>query len=247
MKKHFDWQVAVGLILILLTTLFYVIHFLLFRDLHHIFIYFVGDVAFVFFEVLLITLVIHRLLHHREKLSIQKKLNMLKAAFFSEVGTELLRRLVDFEGDTSRIGQQLAVPDDWSERTFLNVRETFMQGDFVMDSKKGDLKSLRDYLQEKKTFLLELLMNTNLHENESFTNLVWAVFHLMEELERRCRLEDITGSDRQQLEDDIKLVYHLMLDSWMNFVQHLNINYPRLHSLAVRTNPFKGQKTAEAK
>jgi hypothetical protein len=247
MKWYFDWQVIVGFILMLLTALFYAIHFLLFRDLHHILIYFVGDVAFVFFEVLLITMVIHRLLHHREKVSIQKKLNMLKGAFFSEIGTDLLRRLVAFEGDTSRIGQQLAIPADWSEKTFFNIRETFMQCDFVMDSKKGDLKSLREYLQSKKTFLLDLLMNTSLHENESFTNLVWAVFHLMEELERRCRLECLSGSDRQHLEDDIKRVYHLLINSWMDFVQHLNVNYPYLHSLAVRTNPFDDQATVEVK
>ena len=64
MKK---WQVFLGLILIALSTLVYLVHFFIFRDAHHIFIYLIGDIAFVFFEVLLVTLVLHQLLHYREK------------------------------------------------------------------------------------------------------------------------------------------------------------------------------------
>ncbi len=246
MKRRIDWQVAVALVLISLTALFYAIHFLLFRDLRHIFLYFVGDVAFVFFEVLLITLVIHRLLHHRERVSAKKRLNMRRAVFFSEVGTELLRKLMVFEGDTARIGRQLAVPRDWSERTFLNVRESFMRSDVPMDSGKGDLDSLRQYLRGGKPLLLDLLMSTGSPEDEAFTNLVWAVFHLLQELDRQGPLDDLAASDGQHLEEDIERVYRLLVCSWMEFIQHLEANYPYLHSLAVRTNPFDDQPVAEA-
>jgi hypothetical protein len=57
--KHLRWQVLLGLALVALSTLFYFIHFLIFRDAHHIFIYMVGDIAFVPVEVLLVTLIIH--------------------------------------------------------------------------------------------------------------------------------------------------------------------------------------------
>ena len=52
---------ALAAALLTLSALFYWMHFLLFHDAHHIFIYLVGDIAFVPIEVLLVTLILHRL------------------------------------------------------------------------------------------------------------------------------------------------------------------------------------------
>lgn len=70
-----------GITLILLSAIFYFMHYLIFRDVHHIFIYLVGDVAFVFIEVLLVTVIIHKLLNEREKRSRLAKMNMLIGTF----------------------------------------------------------------------------------------------------------------------------------------------------------------------
>ena len=236
--KRFDWQVILGIILIILSTLFYIIHFFLFRDIHHIFIYLLGDIAFVFIEVLLVTLVLHRLLHHREREALRKKTNMLKGAFFSEVGTDLLRMLAVFEGENSQVSQRLAVPGDWSERAFLKIREEFLYDNLDIDSRKGDLEAVIEFLRGKKPFLLSLLLSNSLLENETFTNLIWSVFHLMEELDKQPRLKDLPEPDRRHIEEDIRRVYHFLLGSWMDFIEHINVNYPFLHSMAVKNNPF---------
>jgi hypothetical protein len=55
--KRISWQVTLGLVLIILSAVVYFAHYLVFHDVHHIFIYLVGDIAFVFIEVLLVTLV----------------------------------------------------------------------------------------------------------------------------------------------------------------------------------------------
>ena len=60
--KRGRWQLYLGLSLVVLSILLYLGHYALFRDAHHIFIYLVGDVAFVPIEVLMVTLIIHRLL-----------------------------------------------------------------------------------------------------------------------------------------------------------------------------------------
>lgn len=52
--KRLSWQVIFGLALITLSAFLYLIHYAIFRDAHHIFIYLIGDTAFVFIEVLLI-------------------------------------------------------------------------------------------------------------------------------------------------------------------------------------------------
>ena len=120
MKSIFKWQIALGLLLILLSTIIYLIHFLIFRDAHHIFIYLIGDIAFVFFEVLLVTLVIHQLLHYREKKALLQKLNMVIGAFFTEVGIELLKVLSHFHPDKINTCKQLIIKNDWSENKFYN-------------------------------------------------------------------------------------------------------------------------------
>jgi hypothetical protein len=89
--KHISWQLVLGLVLIALSIVVYSIHYLFFRDVHHIFIYLVGDIAFVFIEVLLVTLVIHQLLAQREKRAKLEKMNMVIGTFYSEVGTVLLQ------------------------------------------------------------------------------------------------------------------------------------------------------------
>ena len=79
-------------LLALLGTI-YLAHYFVFRDSHHIFIYLLGDVAFLPLEVLLVTVVLERLLTAREKSRRQQKANLLRGAFFSTVGYELLRAL----------------------------------------------------------------------------------------------------------------------------------------------------------
>ena len=75
--KLFNHYTLFGILLILLSVIFYVIHYVIFRDPHHIFIYLIGDIAFVFFEVLLVTLIIEKLLRERERQNRLEKLNMV--------------------------------------------------------------------------------------------------------------------------------------------------------------------------
>lgn len=92
-KTNLTQRVLFGLLLVLLSVFFYAVHYAIFRDSHHIFIYLIGDIAFVFIEVLMVTLIIHHLLAEREKRAMLNKLNMVIGAFFSEVGTSLLEHL----------------------------------------------------------------------------------------------------------------------------------------------------------
>src|SRR4030065_1784741 len=96
-SKHFRWQIIFAASLICLSAILYFIHYALYRDAHHIFLYLIGDIAFVPIEVLLVTLVLHHLLSEREKRAKLEKLNMIVGAFFSEIGTKLLTLFSDFD------------------------------------------------------------------------------------------------------------------------------------------------------
>jgi hypothetical protein len=238
MMKHFNWQILLGLFLIILSVVFYLIHYAIFRDVHHIFLYLIGDIAFVFIEVLLVTLIIHQLLDQREKRSKLHKLNMVIGAFFSEVGTDLMKFFIEFDGHIDKVRKNLIVADYWSDHQFLEVSKSLTNYDFKIESQKGDLEELKRFLIKKREFLLRLLENPNLLEHETFTNLLWAVFHLAEELENRVDVKKLSDTDDAHISGDIKRAYILLVSQWLNYIKHLKSDYPYLFSLAVRINPF---------
>jgi hypothetical protein len=247
LKKIFNWQVTLGIILIVLSASIYYIHFLIFRDARHIFIYLIGDIAFLFLEVFLVTIVVHNLLAHREKQTLLKKMNMVIGAFFSEVGRELIRSCIAFDPQSSSIARKLVVRSEWTDQQFYSLQKEIVSFSCIVDCKRGDLQGLRDLLVKKHGFLIGLLENQNLLEHASFTDLLWSVFHLTEELEGRRDLKNLTPTDYEHIAKDIQRAYRQLIGQWLFYMKHLKANYPYLFSLAMRTNPFDSQATIEVK
>ena len=204
-----------------------------------------GSLAFLPVQVLLVTLVVDRLLARREKLAVMKKLNMVIGAFFSEAGTELLGILASFDPDVEGIRADLVPSADWSAGDFARARARIAGYDCRIDALAGDLPALKAYLAGKREFLLALLGNPNLLEHESFTDLLWAIFHLAEELVHRDDLRGIAGADAAHLGGDIRRAYLLAASEWVAYLAHLREDYPYLHSLAVRTNPLDPSASVE--
>ena len=246
-KKSVVQRILFGVFLVLLSVFFYSLHFAIFRDAHHIFIYLVGDVAFVFIEVLLVTLIIHQVLSERERRSLLKKLNMVIGAFFSEVGTPLLGYFVGFDAAGKALSKDLLIDAEWSGEHFSEIAAALRRRNPVIDSKAGDLAGLRDFLIGERGFLVRLLENPNLLEHERFTELLWAVFHLSDELSHRKTVQHLLDSDYKHLAGDIKRAYRLLLREWVSYMEHLKNDYPYLFSLAVRTNPLNPNASPEVK
>lgn len=243
--KFLNWQVLLGLFLILLSAMLYLIHYAIFRDPHHIFLYLIGDIAFLPIEVLLVTLIVHQLLDKREKKAMLKKLNMVIGAFFSEVGTDLLKSFSIFDPHVEKIRKELIVTNDWPQQNFTEVSKQLQSYDFRIEIHKGDLEELKIFLIRERGFLLGLLENPNLLEHESFTDLLWAVFHLAEELASRASLRELPGMDYEHLAGDLQRAYSLLVSEWLSYMKHLRQDYPYLFSLAIRMNPFDPKASPE--
>jgi hypothetical protein len=236
--KRLDRQILLGAVLLVLSMLFYLLHYLIFRDPHHIFIYFVGDVAFVFVEVLLVTLIIHGVLDERERRARLEKLNMVIGAFFSGMGTRLLAALSELDPKRERLRGELVVGKEWAGQEFARVSKWLREYEYEVEIERVDWESLKELLLGNMSFLLRLLENPNLLEHESFTELLQAVFHLAEELGARGSLKGLPGADYRHLGGDIKRVYEQLVGQWLSYMEYLKGNYPYLFSLALRTNPF---------
>lgn len=238
MKRYSNF-ITLATIFIILSTTVYFIHYLIFRDPHHIFIFMGSDLAFVFLEVLLVVLVIERILARREKRAMLYRLNMVAGAFFSEVGTELLSILLGFYDTRDEIYPCLAIAQGWHHEDFKRMIASLQTVEAKPRCSNKDLNGLREFLIQNRPFLLRLLENPNVLEHESGSDMLWAVFHLAEELEARESLGELPQSDLDHIATDIHRAYVRLVAEWLNYMEHLQSDYPFLFSLFVRTNPFQ--------
>jgi hypothetical protein len=245
--KHIKWQLLLGISLVTLSAIFYLIHYALFRDAYHIFYRLIGDIAFVFIEILLVTLIINEVLAIREKKIIREKLNMVIGSFFSVVGKDLLKFFSEFDPNTDRIRRDLIITNQWSAEEFRDMSKRLKGYDYAISIRKGDLEHLKQKLVKEREFMLRLLENQHLLEHDAFTGLLMSVFHLAEELESRQDLSRLSELDLRHIAGDMQRAYSLLISEWLSYMKHLRDNYPYLFSFAMRTNPFDPNASPEIK
>lgn len=178
------------------------------------------------------------MLNKREQKARMEKLNMVIGAFFSEVGTRLLGVFSDASPDLEALRGELHVATDWTDQDFSKARARLRKADLTIEIERIDLEALCELLVSKRGFLLRLLENPVLLEHETFTDLLWAVFHLTEELTCREDKTSLPDTDRAHLLGDAARAYRRLVVQWLDYARHLKRRYPYLFSLAVRTNPF---------
>jgi hypothetical protein len=237
--KGYRVYLVLAAIFLAASALFYYIHYLIFRDPHHIFIYLLGDFAFLPLEVFLVVIVIERILARREKQAMLHKLNMVIGAFFTEVGNWLLGDLIKHFENRQEIARNLNVTKDWTPRDFRKAAAFAYHLKIDLDCHQLDLEELRAFLSRKRDFILGLLENPNLLEHDRFTDLLWAATHLDEELEARPQLQGLPEHDLEHLAGDIQRMYDHLASEWLDYVEHLKLNYPFLFSLILRMHPFQ--------
>lgn len=233
------WKLRTSLALALATVALFGLHAALFRDVKTLLFYLALDVVFVPIQVLLVSVIIERLLSERERQSMLHKLNMVVGAFFGEVGNDLLRLLDRRCLDAEEIAGHLGLGAHWKRSEFRDAARFAADSrwDFAHDATW--LAEARELLLTKRPFVLALLQNPNLLEHDSFTDMLWAVCHLTEELEARPRGVALPASDVEHLVGDVRRAFGMLLREWLAYMQHLQEAYPYMYSLAVRMNPLR--------
>ncbi|BBL69160.1 hypothetical protein [Methanoculleus chikugoensis] len=232
------WEVRLGLLLVASSVTIYGVKYLLLGDPENTYQYIFNALGFLPINVLLVTLLINELLSVRAKRDRLNKLNMVIGTFFSEVGTGLLTYLSDRDPNLPKIRHDLVVTNAWTPERFSKVRGRLRRHTCMVAVGAADLQELCRYLKEQRGFLLRLLENPVLLEHESFTDLLRAVFHLTEELERRGDFAGLPASDVEHLAGDVERVYSRLIGEWLAYMEYLQRNHPYLFSLAMRSNPF---------
>ena len=239
--------IVVGAIALAISALLYTLHYVIFADAHHIFIFMLHDFAFLPLEVFLVVVVIGRLLAQREKKALNSKLNMVVGAFFMAVGNRLLTELLTDFCDREPLYEHFKISDKWQAEDFRRARAKALEIKLEVDFNRIDLDGLRTLLAEQRPFLMSLMENPSLLEREAFTDLMWAITHLTEELEARDNLSALPEADRKHLTGDINRFYDRLVVEWLIYAEHLKAHYPYFYSLLLRTHPFQKEPSAVVK
>jgi hypothetical protein len=243
--KRYRWHIGVGIALVLSSTLFYVLQVAIFKKPHETFFYLLQDLAFTPIQVLIVTVVLNELLKQRERSALRHKMNMVIGAFFSEMGNDLLRKMLAFDTQTDLLCANLQVALDWSDEDFRSARNFAGERKYTVVCSSEGLSDLGRFLTDNRGFLLGLLENPNLLEQENFTELLWAVSHLSEELHFRTDLTNLSDADQDHIANDISRAYSALMGEWVVYIEHLKHKYPHIFSLVVRTNPLNPNARVE--
>jgi len=227
-----------GVLLIVFSMVVYLIDYFIFRDARDLVFYSLMDIAFLFIQVLLVSLIINNLMEAREKQDRMEKLNTVIGVFFSEVGVELLSYLSDLDPNLETIRKDLIAPSSWTEDEFKRITGRLNNYRYGVDEARLSLEHMRSFLSEKRNFLLIMMENPNLMEHERFTELLQSVFHVFEELKLRDDVAGLPCEDCSHIANDINRAYGLLVREWIHYMKHLKENFPYLYSLAMRRNPF---------
>lgn len=237
------WQTA--FLLIGACVALSVLHIAIFRAPRDFFLYLQEDLAFLPLEVLIVTVVLNQMLTAREREERARKLNMVIGAFFSSLGYDLLGELAPHAAEREEIGIRLALDLKW---TPVQMREAIAWCEgrtFQMTAEAAGLARLKTLLATRQPFLLNMLENPMLLEHEVFTDCLWAVSHLSEELAARCDLTNLPAADLRHLAGDMERAYTRLQVQWLHYMIHLHRDYPYLFSFAARTNPLRAEAQVE--
>lgn len=230
-----------------LSAILYGVDYLIFRDAHTLFLYLISSLAFLPLEIFIVVLIIERIIDQSERKAKLQKLNMVLGAFFNDVGNTLLRGLLDNFDNKAEISKHLNLKENWGRKEFQEATEYAANLKIKIDHRDMKLAELKVFFAQKREFLMTLLGNPSLLEHDHFTDLLWAVTHLDEELESRSSVENLPEADLLHLAGDIERLYGRLVIEWLDYIEHLHTNYRFLYSLVLRTHPFQDNPSAVIK
>jgi len=243
--NRMKWSIFLGLGLLSSSMLIYTLHYLVFGELKLLLMSGFASLAFVPIQGMVVVMIIAELLVVMVRRTRMQKMNMVIGAFFSELGTRLLHHFYVGDPNGHRLREVFEKAGDLSGKQVQTILQQVGDYQYISDLGTDDLIELRKLLVAERGFMVRLLENPNLLENERFTELLWAVFHLTEELDARDDLNKSPKSDLEHLKGDVTRAYRCLFVEWVHYMRHLHDNYPFLFSFAMRTNPLEQEKQVE--
>ena len=240
-SKDIFW---IAMVLVISSILVYVIHYLIFHDLHHIFLFLLGDIAFSFLEVIIVGLIIERILAAREKKNLLHKLNMIAGVFFNEIGTELMALLSKLFKNQTLLCRCTDIKEDWKHEDFTKARSALSGIEINQEIEHKDLCDIGEFLNQCKSVLTNIITDPNVLEHEEGTQLLWRVYNLSYELNihaDKMGNKEESESIRKLISEEALRVYRMLSIEWLNYMEFLQNRFPHFYKTLLITRPLMSE------
>lgn len=219
------------LLLIAVSALIYGLQILIFHDVRNTAFYILQDFAFMPVTIAVATLVVGELIAAQEKKERQEKTRMLTSTFYTELGARLMALILRAADD----GAELASLADRSvdcEEEERRLRRELSERDIRVSINEEIYESSRKLILDRRVALLVISSNPMLLEHEDFTDMLWGVFHLIDEFRLRGDYSRLSEEDIRHLNEDFSQVLKLMLMNWVSNARYLKEAFPNYYSTA---------------
>ena len=209
----------------------YLIQYFLFHRTTEMLFLSLQDLAFLPVEVAIVTFVIDRILSSIEQQKKTKKINVIISTFFTEAGVTILVALAEFNRSNTRIADIIKENEN-SKISQIRAKKLIKSLEYDMYADPEKLDSLKSIMADKKPFLINLLENASLLEHDTFTDMLWAVFHVADELQNRGDLKTLSEPVIDHLSNDFLRAYSALVQEWIGYIFYLHDEYPFLYQTA---------------
>lgn len=232
MKKRTIWTV-VGLVF--LSAVIYGIQIFVFKDIKTTEFYILQDLAFVPISFAITTIVVGQIMDDRQKAESEHKTRMLTSTFFTGLGSQLFEEI-------SKIATMDISPNDLlceDEKKITEQLRRIEEENIQIQINKEGFENIEQLIQSAKMELMELASNPLLLEQECFTQLLWGLFHLLDEFRLRGVYDQLSEADIAHYNSDIEKMFRLLLKNWVKNSYFVHSTYPNFYG-AVKERITKG-------
>ena len=232
------WKTQFTFILLLVSIVLYIFHFILFHEPRFIFKLMINNLAFAPISVLFVTLFINQVLEMRTKQERTQKTYLALGTFFHEIGGELIGKMSVLDTGLAEIMDLVSIDDSWNDDKFISARKKLTSRRARLSPDGKGLAELGSYIVRHKWHLTNMLSNPVLMEHEALTDMLWSTYHLAMEFDARKGTKSLSEADIEHMTSDTERSYNLLCVEWMEYMRHLKEEYSYLYSFAIRNNPF---------
>lgn len=213
---------------------FLIAQLIIFKRTYDTFFYIFQDLIFLPINAIIVSFILGNMIKENEKKERKSKISILINEFYAESGEDIIIWLNSFIVDLNAVSNCVDIKTHWSATDFLKVTKNVPAIDIKFNITEKGLDGLYIKLLAKKHNILRLFENQSILEHDQFTEMLWSVYHLFEELRNRNNLPDLNEKDIEHIKVDMKRAYTALVKEWVIYMQNLKSSYPYLFSLSLR-------------
>ena len=156
---------------------------------------------------------------------------MLTSSFFTGIGAFLIREILQMTDADGLVYEVVKNGAEQSGRVG-EVQKQLQSVKLNVHIDAAGYTKIQQIIRSNQTNILVIASNPLIIEHECFSEMLWGVFHLMDEFRLRGSWDDLSEQDIEHFNQDFEKVLRLLLMNWVGNVRYLKETYPAFYAAA---------------